>query len=106
MPEDRPLTRTDSLAIEGGPDVPLDCHGMSLAGARRKVNQDDFVLSPLGTVRSAPEWLFAVADGIGGGPAGDRASSMAIQTIREFVRRTAAQPDVMARIDPAELLLK
>jgi len=106
MPDDRPLTRTDSLATEGAPDIPLDCHGMSLAGAKRKVNQDDFVLTPLGTIQSAPAWLFAVADGIGGGPAGDRASSLAIQTMREFVRRSASQPEVMAKIDPAELLTK
>lgn len=106
MPDDRPLTRSDSLAAEGGPEVPLDCHGMSLAGPKRKVNQDDFILSPLGTVGSAPAWLFAVADGIGGGPAGDRASALAIQTIREFVRRTASQPEVMAKIDPTELLTK
>ena len=106
MPEDRPLTRTEFLAIHSEPAVPLDCHGVSLAGVQRKVNQDDFVLSPLGVVGSAPAYLFAVADGIGGGPAGDRASSLAIQTMREFVRRAAAQPDVMARIDPAELLAK
>jgi protein phosphatase len=106
MPEDRPLERSDSLPAEAAPAVPLDCHGLSLAGAQRRVNQDDFVLSPLGTVRSAPAWLFAVADGIGGGPAGDRASSLAIQTMREFVRRTASQTDVMAKIDPAELLTK
>src|SRR6185295_2032592 len=98
MPEDRPLTRSDSLATAAEIAVPVDCHGVSLAGAKRKVNQDDFVLSPLGTIRSAPAWLFAVADGIGGGPAGDRASSLAIQTMREFVRRTA-QPEVMAKID-------
>jgi protein phosphatase len=106
MPEDRPLTRSDSLATEAAPAVPVDCHGVSLAGAKRKVNQDDFVLSPLGTIRSAPAWLFAVADGIGGGPAGDRASSLAIQTIREFVARTVAQPEVIAKIDPADLLVK
>src|SRR5262245_13225871 len=106
MPDDRPLTRSDSLATEAEPAVPVDCHGLSLAGAKRKVNQDDFVLSPLGTIRSSPAYLFAVADGIGGGPAGDRASALAIQTMREFVRRTAAQPEVMEKVDPAELLTK
>ena len=106
MPEDRPLTRSDSLATEVAPAVPVDCHGLSLAGVKRKVNQDDFVLSPLGMIRSAPAWLFAVADGIVGGPAGDRASSLAIQTMREFIGRTAAQPEVMAKIDPADLLAK
>jgi|SRR6185503_8139020 len=106
MPDDRPLTKSDSLATDSQPIVPLDCHGLSLAGAKRNVNQDDFVLSPLGMIGSAPAWLFAVADGIGGGPAGDRASSLAIQTMREFVRRTAAQPDVMSKIGPADLLTK
>jgi len=106
MPEQRPLTKTDSLAIEAQPALPLDCHGVSLAGAKRKVNQDDFVVLPLGSVRSAPAYLFAVADGIGGGPAGDRASSLAIQTMREFVQRTASQHEVMKAIDPADLLSK
>lgn len=106
MPDDRPLTRSDSLATDGVPEVPMDCHGMSMAGPKRKVNQDDFVLMPLGTIRSSPAWLFAVADGIGGGPAGDRASSLAIQTMREFVRRTASQPEVIDRIDPCDLLTK
>lgn len=106
MPEDRPLTRSDSLTNDAEPAVPVDCHGLSLAGAKRKVNQDDFVLSPLGTIGSAPAWLFAVADGIGGGPAGDRASSLAIQTMGEFVRRTVAQPEIMAKVDPADLLVK
>lgn len=104
MPEHRPLTKSDSLATEPEPAVPLDCHGLSLAGVRRRVNQDDFVLSPLGLVRSSPAYLFAVADGIGGGPAGDRASSLAIQTMREFVRRSALQPEVMDKVDPADLL--
>ena len=106
MPDDRPLTRSDSIATAAELAVPVDCHGVSLAGAKRKVNQDDFVLSPLGTIRSAPAWLFAVADGIGGGPAGDRASSLAIQTMREFITRTVAQPEVIAKIDPADLLAK
>src|SRR5262245_22982334 len=101
MLENRPLTRFDSLTIEPGLSLPLDCHGVTLAGPDRSVNQDDFLLAPLGPVGPVPAYLFAVADGIGGGPAGDRPSSLAIQVLHDFMRRTASQPDVVSRIDPA-----
>jgi len=83
--------------------IPLDCHGVSVVGKGRRVNQDDYLLAPLPT-QGGPAFLFAVADGIGGGPAGDRASGMAIQGLHEFVRKTAAEPDLMRAIDPGELL--
>jgi serine/threonine protein phosphatase PrpC len=88
--------------------VPLDCHGLSVVGKGRRVNQDDYLLAPLQSpaLKETPAFLFAVADGIGGGPAGDRASSMAIQGLHEFVRKTTAEPDLMRTIDPGELLRK
>src|SRR5215831_7585018 len=96
-----PLASTQAL--------PLDCHGVSVIGKGRRVNQDDYLLTPLDIPSEsgrAPAFLFAVADGIGGGPAGDRASSMAIQTLHEFVRRTASEPGFLEAIDPGELLRK
>jgi len=89
--------------------VPLDCHGVSVAGKGRGVNQDDYLLAPLdpsSPSADGPAFLFVVADGIGGGPAGDRASAMAVQSLHEFVRKTAAEPDLMRAIDPGELLRK
>lgn len=103
--EVRPDDETEELSISESA-LPLDCHGVSIAGAAHSVNQDDYLLAPLGTVHGGPAFLFAVADGIGGGPAGDRASSLAIQTLHGFVRKTAQQPDVMKAIDPVAILRK
>jgi len=90
----------------GGP-IPLDCHGFSVTGRNRRVNQDDYVLAPLSiTGHEGPTLLLAVADGIGGGPSGERASSLAIQTLHEFVGRSVAQPDLMRAVDPADLLMR
>lgn len=87
--------------------IPLDCHGVSVTGRNRSVNQDDYLLAPLDIAgREGPSLLLAVADGIGGGPAGERASSLAVQTLHEFVRTSVGQSDVMRRIDPGDLLLR
>src|SRR5688572_24011054 len=99
----------DGFRIDEGRGVPLDCHGVSEMGRGRRVNQDDYLLAPLdvpSTTTAGPSFLFAVADGIGGGPAGERASAMAIQTLHEFIKKTASEPDLMRAIDPAELLRK
>jgi PPM family protein phosphatase len=105
------LDRDSDTAFQDLPAaLPLDCHGVSVAGAAHSVNQDDYVLAPLGVLKTpqapdgTPAFLFAVADGIGGGPAGDRASSLAIQTLHESIRKTASQPEVMKTVDPVELL--
>jgi protein phosphatase len=47
-----------------------------------------------------------VADGIGGGPAGERASAMAVQSLHDFVRKSVAEPDLLRAIDPGDLLRK
>ncbi len=105
------LDRNSDTAFKDLPtELPLDCHGVSVAGTAHSVNQDDYLLAPLGVVNTpqapdgTPGFLFAVADGIGGGPAGDRASSLAIQTLHEFIRKSASQPDVMRTVDPVDLL--
>ncbi|RPH51364.1 MAG: hypothetical protein EHM91_01210, partial [Planctomycetota bacterium] len=68
------LDRNPETAFQGQPTVlPRDCHGFSVAGAAHSVNQDDYLLAPLGVVQTSeaadgtPCFLFAVADGIGGG---------------------------------------
>jgi protein phosphatase len=99
----------DASPLESPHALPLDCHGVSVIGKGRRVNQDDYLLTPLDVpprTGRGPAFLFAVADGIGGGPAGDRASSMAIQTLQDFVRRSAAEPELLDAIDPGELLRK
>ncbi|MCP1661895.1 MAG: serine/threonine-protein phosphatase [Methanocalculus sp. MSAO_Arc1] len=52
--------------------------GITCRGGRA-VNEDSYAILPL------PDgYLLAVADGIGGQPAGDRASSLAISTLRDY----------------------
>src|SRR5262245_12637821 len=88
----------DGTPLQGTQAIPLDCHGVSVIGKGRRTNQDDYLLTPLDIPSGSgqgPAFLFAVADGIGGGPAGDRASSMSIQSLHEFVRRTVSEPGLL-----------
>ncbi|HVE41334.1 MAG TPA: protein phosphatase 2C domain-containing protein [Planctomycetota bacterium] len=106
---DREWRGEDGTPLQGTQAIPLDCHGVSQIGKGRRVNQDDYLLTPLDIPSDSaqgPAFLFAVADGIGGGPAGDRASSSAIQTLHQFVRRTVSEPGLLQAIDPGELLRK
>jgi protein phosphatase len=106
---DREWRGEDGTPLQGTQAIPLDCHGVSVVGKGRRVNQDDYLLTPLDVPSESgygPAYLFAVADGIGGGPAGDRASSTAIQTLHEFVRRSVSEPGLLEAIDPGELLRK
>ena len=59
----------------------VDAHGLSDAGPVRKSNQDRFISDPA-------LQLFVVADGMGGHSAGEVASSLAVETITGFIRRT------------------
>jgi serine/threonine protein phosphatase PrpC len=64
----------------------LDAFALSIAG-RRNNNEDAVCARPdLG--------LFVVADGLGGYEGGEIASSVAVQTISDLVRRTAGDADV------------
>jgi protein phosphatase len=53
----------------------LDAFGLSHPGFHREVNQDAYLIA-------AEAGLFAVADGVGGGPAGELASRLAVETVR------------------------
>lgn len=80
----------------------VDCHGASMVGSKRTVNQDDYLITPLTAIPDAgqgsgeaaalrwgPPLLFVVADGVGGAPAGERASSIAIRAVhRALTDRT------------------
>jgi PPM family protein phosphatase len=76
----------------------LDAYALSIAG-RRSNNEDAVCARPdLG--------LFVVADGLGGYDGGEIASALAIDTIHELVRRTAADADVTwpYKLDPQRTL--
>jgi PPM family protein phosphatase len=83
-------------------DDEIDVFGLSHPGKVRKVNQDHFVLASvhktmrlLQTSLSAEErlpfadervaFLAMVADGVGGGEGGERASAVALQTATQYV---------------------
>ena len=84
--------------------IPLvDCHGTSEVGRRRKSNEDDFLMAalPMGRDLRLNEdpsgkhlvpspgqtgFLFLVADGIGEAPCGERASSMAVNSLHRYLK--------------------
>jgi len=87
--------------------VLLDCHGDSKIGLLRKVNQDRFFITSFG-LKTLPEtldhsgsddfgpiagatgYLFGVADGVGGAPAGERASLLVVGTLKAFVKEESS----------------
>ena len=64
----------------------VEAHGLSNAGPVRKTNEDSFISDP-------GLQLFMVADGMGGHAAGEIASSLAVETITGFIRRTEEDAD-------------
>jgi len=83
--------------------VLLDCHGDSTIGRRRTLNEDRFVALPFmrepspeahdpvdgarfTLLASTTGHLLGVADGIGGAPAGERASLLVVETLKAFVQ--------------------
>lgn len=85
----------------------LDCHGDSRIGRLRIINQDRFFIMPF-TLKTAPEphdpsgaagpvpltgttgYLIGVADGVGGAPAGERASLLVAGTLKAFIQEESA----------------
>ncbi len=59
----------------------VEAHGLSDPGPVRKTNEDNFI-------SDSGLQLFVVADGMGGHSAGEVASSLAVETILGFIRRT------------------
>ncbi len=59
----------------------MKTYGRSDQGLVRSENQDDFLMRPV----ESGGYLLAVADGIGGGPAGSQASRMALAAIDDAV---------------------
>ena len=65
----------------------VEAHGLSDAGPVRKTNEDCFISDPA-------LQLFVVADGMGGHSAGEVASSLAVETITGFIRRTEEDAEI------------
>lgn len=72
----------------------LEAWGGSEIGHVRTRNEDSFALRPtsVDSVREMAQALFAVADGMGGHPGGDVASSLAVAAVLE-TERNAAEPE-------------
>ena len=65
----------------------VEAHGLSDVGPVRKTNEDSFI-------SDIALQLFVVADGMGGHSAGEVASSLAVDTIAGFIRRTEGDGEV------------
>lgn len=73
----------------------IDAFGTSDAGPVRSINEDCVLVDE-------PLSLFVVADGMGGHAAGEVASSLAVEAIQNFIRRSAEAGDLSwpCGIDP------
>src|ERR1700679_2629575 len=88
------VTQTHPITRPGGEPTPrprpprprsMDAVGLSHPGLSRPTNEDAYAVRPdLG--------LFVVADGMGGAAAGEVASRMAIDTVREMFEQPDAVP--------------
>src|SRR5262252_4220833 len=65
--------------------IHFDGYGQSEIGSARRINQDQFFTIPLEAAAGGVSCFLGVADGIGGAPAGQDASFIAVQTLRRFL---------------------
>lgn len=103
--------RTDSKKRLSGILPLLDCHGTTEVGRRRRDDQDDFLMGALPLRGDLPSdqdpagkrlfpspdqtgLFFAVADGVGGVPCGDRASSLAVKSLSRYLK---GQPGMLGK---------
>lgn len=76
------------------PTLVTDSHGLTLKGRLRSHNEDAILWPPLARrdIAGRPLQVVAVADGVGGAPLGEVASSTAIAALRESFRRVMNEP--------------
>src|ERR1700674_850585 len=65
-------------------------------GRRRRRNEDR-ALAQIAHSASTTAYLLAVADGVGGGPAGDKASETAVSTLAGYEIDATMRPDAVLR---------
>jgi protein phosphatase len=85
--------------------MPVDAFGHTDIGKARKTNEDDYLCRALDGPpegRGFPQYLAAVADGMGGHSGGSVASGLAIGILRECFSRTSA--NVSPEADCREVL--
>ena len=93
---------SDSMFLQTSPAdrIVLDCHGDSKIGRLRTINQDRYFIMPfshefshgagLATLTPTTGYLIGVADGVGGAPAGERASLLAAGTLKAFIQEESS----------------
>ncbi|MFC2163713.1 protein phosphatase 2C domain-containing protein [Acidobacteriota bacterium] len=84
----------------------IEAFGHTDIGKKRQFNEDNYLcleLSSQSSNNSAPHYLLAVADGIGGHAGGELASTLAINTLRETILIHRKRGDL--HLKPQELLV-